>query len=88
MPLCINAAFKELESAMNELIDAYNKSASTLGTSKLSRVHYNKMSGVRVPAFASGAVIRGGNPFMAILGDQPSGQTNIEAPTGLIRDMT
>lgn len=33
-----------------------------------------------IPALASGSVIRGGNPFMAILGDQPRGQTNIEAP--------
>lgn len=37
-----------------------------------------------VPALASGAVIRGGNPFLAMLGDQPSGQTNIEAPLSTI----
>ncbi len=33
-----------------------------------------------IPALASGAVIRGGNPFMAVLGDQPKGVTNIETP--------
>lgn len=33
-----------------------------------------------IPALASGAVIRGGNPFMAVLGDQPRGVTNIETP--------
>lgn len=38
-------------------------------------------------ALASGAVIRGGNPFMAILGDQPAGRTNIEAPADMIREM-
>lgn len=38
-----------------------------------------------VPALASGAVIRGGNPFMAILGDQPAGKTNIEAPLDTIK---
>lgn len=38
-----------------------------------------------VPALASGSVIRGGNPFLAILGDQPSGQTNVEAPLSTIR---
>lgn len=33
-----------------------------------------------IPFLASGAVIPGGSPFMAMLGDQPKGQTNIEAP--------
>ena len=33
-----------------------------------------------IPKLATGAVLRGGNPFMAILNDQPVGQTNIEAP--------
>ena len=32
------------------------------------------------PRLANGAVIRGGQPFAAILGDQPAGQTNIETP--------
>lgn len=75
-----DSAFKQLEESMNDLIDSYNSSAGTLGTSRLSHVHYSKMGGVKIPALASGAVIRGGNPFMAILGDQPRGQTNIEAP--------
>jgi len=34
----------------------------------------------RIPRLADGAVIRGGDPFMAVLGDQPHGQTNIETP--------
>ena len=38
-----------------------------------------------VPALASGDVIRGGNPFLAILGDQPKGQTNVEAPLSTIK---
>jgi|GEM_PF-4986719 len=33
-----------------------------------------------IPQLADGAVIQGGRPFAAILGDQPSGQTNIETP--------
>lgn len=37
-----------------------------------------------LPHLASGSVIRGGNPFMAILGDQKVGQTNIEAPLSTI----
>lgn len=34
----------------------------------------------KIPMLANGAVIRGGDPFMAVLGDQPRGQTNIETP--------
>lgn len=82
-----DSAFKQLEESMNDLIDSYNSSAGTLGTSRLSHVHYSKMGGVKIPALASGAVIRGGNPFMAILGDQPRGQINVETPAGLIKDM-
>lgn len=40
---------------------------------------------VSIPRLADGAVIRGGDPFMAVLGDQPKGQTNIEAPLATIR---
>lgn len=40
-----------------------------------------------LPHLASGAVIRGGNPFMAVLGDQRVGQTNVETPAGLIEDL-
>ncbi len=35
---------------------------------------------VNIPRLADGAVIRGGDPFMAVLGDQRHGQTNIETP--------
>lgn len=34
----------------------------------------------KIPMLADGAVIRGGNPFMAVLGEQPPGVTNIETP--------
>ena len=40
-----------------------------------------------VPKLATGAVIPGGREFMAILGDQPAGYTNIEAPEDLIRQI-
>lgn len=39
---------------------------------------------LEVPALAQGAVIPGGKSWLAILGDQPAGQTNIEAPASLI----
>lgn len=39
-----------------------------------------------IPHLATGAVIRGGNPFMAVLGDQKFGQTNVETPLSTIED--
>lgn len=39
----------------------------------------------KMPMLATGAVFRGGNPFMAIVNDQPRGQTNIEAPLKVIK---
>lgn len=82
-----NSAYKQLQDSMNSLIDDYNSKASIMGTSHLSHVNYSAMKSINVPALASGAVIRGGNPFLAILGDQPHGQTNIETPANLIKDM-
>ena len=33
-----------------------------------------------IPRLAKGAVLEGGHPFLAMLNDQPKGQTNIETP--------
>jgi phage-related protein len=38
-----------------------------------------------VPKLATGAVLRGGNPFLAWINDQGPGHTNIEAPLDTIR---
>lgn len=40
----------------------------------------------QIPYLADGAVIQGGSPFLAMLGDQPSGQTNIETPLNTMID--
>jgi len=40
----------------------------------------NDFSGSPLPELADGAVIQGGKPFAAILGDQKFGQTNVETP--------
>lgn len=45
-----------------------------------------ELSRVNLPRLADGAVIRGGSPFAAILGDQPLGQTNVETPVSTIED--
>lgn len=41
---------------------------------------------INIPELANGAVIQGGRPFAAILGDQPAGQTNIETPLSTMVD--
>lgn len=38
----------------------------------------------KIPHLANGAVLRGGNPFLALLNEQSVGQTNIEAPLSTI----
>lgn len=38
-----------------------------------------------IPYLAQGAVIPGGREFLAVVGDQPKGQTNIEAPLDTIK---
>lgn len=44
------------------------------------------LSHIDIPALAQGAVIPGGKPWLAMLGDQPAGQTNIEAPLSTIQE--
>lgn len=51
--------------------------SSLSGLNKTQKRYANNFN---IPQLAEGAVIRGGNPFMAILGDQPAGHTNIETP--------
>jgi hypothetical protein len=40
-----------------------------------------------VSYLAKGAEIPGGKPFLAVMGDQPRGQTNLEAPEPLLRQI-
>lgn len=39
----------------------------------------------KIPKLAEGGVIPGGREFLSVLGDQPAGQTNIEAPLETIK---
>lgn len=39
-----------------------------------------------IPGLAQGSVLKGGDPFLAYLNDQPRGQTNVEAPLSTIVD--
>lgn len=87
----MNAVIGSVEGALNWLVDGINGIISGFNrvVSWAANIIEVDWGGVdllpnvslgRIPALADGAVIRGGNPFMAILGDQPKGQTNIETP--------
>lgn len=73
--------------AINFIIDAINSLSIDIpdwvpifGGEKWSPNIPNWNAKVSLPRLANGAVIQGGRPFAAILGDQPRGQTNIETP--------
>ena len=76
----INGFLKWIVNGLNKLIDKLNSFGfnmpEILGG---GRVGFN-IKRLDVPQLAKGAVIPGGKPFLAMLGDQPSGQTNIETP--------
>lgn len=46
---------------------------------------YDFSKPIQIPGLARGAVIPGGKPWIAMLGDQPAGQTNVEAPLDTIK---
>lgn len=77
--------------AINKMIEALNRISfsipdwvpGSLGGKSFS-LNLSTIPEVSIPRLATGAVIRGGNPFMAILGDQPAGKTNVEAPLATI----
>lgn len=87
----LNDVIASLENMLNMAIAGINSllekvSASPLGDMMGLDFSIGSVSFGRIPHLADGAVIRGGNPFMAILGDQRAGQTNIEAPQSAIME--
>lgn len=74
-------------SAINKIIDAINslQIENPFTGEEIWSPNLSHVPTVSIPRLATGAVIRGGNPFMAILGDQPAGRTNIEAPLDTIK---
>ena len=93
---------ESLQNAINKIIDGLNwvvKKANSLIASILDSGWASALFGSfntstwRIPEIpyvsflAKGAVIPGGKPFPAVLGDQPRGKTNLEAPEDLIRQI-
>ena len=88
----INRMINAIVSGVNTVIDVLNSLQFTAPDwvpefgGKSFGFNIPKVTAPQIPYLANGAVIRGGNPFAAILGDQPVGQTNIEAPLSTIED--
>lgn len=90
----INSILGGVEKMANGVVDAINtviRAINSLGSSMPDWAKgaiggfkgfsaISEIPNVNIPRLATGAVIRGGNPFMAVLGDQPAGITNIETP--------
>lgn len=83
-----------VRNAIQAVKDFFNSGANNVGSSGGSASSYaasvNSLDAQavmrNVPHLASGAVIRGGSPFLALLGDQRAGQTNVETPVSTIED--
>lgn len=76
-------------SGINFLIDKLNQVHITmpgwLGGGNFG-FNINRMGNVSVPRLEQGAVLKGGNPFLAWVNDQPKGQTNVETPLSTMVD--
>lgn len=83
-----------VNNAIQAVKDFFNSGANNVGSSGGSASSYAVSANSldtqavmrNVPHLASGAVIRGGSPFLALLGDQKAGQTNVETPVSTIED--
>ena len=89
----INGIIKNVNDMVSAVVAGMNAVISAINTIKVSIPEWvpgygGKTFGLSLPAItapkipylADGDVIKGGNPFLAMLGDQPAGQTNIETP--------
>ena len=78
----LNSMFNISTAALNGLIDGANAFGSTVP----GWVAIPTVQAPQIPYLATGAVIPPNSQFLAVLGDQRSGN-NIEAPEGLIRQI-
>jgi phage-related protein len=80
----VNKVLSNATRVINGFIRGINVALSVINA--IPGVSIKKINQLSVPRLAKGAVIPGGREFLAVLGDQPRGQTNIEAPLDTIVD--
>ena len=95
----INSILGGFEKMVNGIIDALNNMIKAINGLHFDLPDWVPLVGgkslgftiptlnkVTVPRLASGAVLRGGDPYLAMVNDQPAGQTNVETPLSTITD--
>lgn len=88
-----NSILRSIDNLINSIIEKINglialaNTVPGLNIPAIPNVGGGGSAGGRVPHLANGAVIPGGNPFLAMLGDQRPGQTNVETPVDLLRQI-
>jgi hypothetical protein len=77
----ILVAFNEIDKVTDNVVARSEAQANGTGAATAARnSERTRTRNLNIPGLATGAVIPGGKPFLALLGDQPKGKTNIEAP--------
>lgn len=75
------------EKFIDPIANTFGKIGSWFGTTFGGNSGYYSGGDLKsIPGLAQGSVLKGGDPFLAYLNDQPRGQTNIEAPLSTIVD--
>ena len=85
----INGMLNAIGNGLNAVINAMNKLQfdipDWLGGGTFG-INIQPITMPQIPRLAQGAVLPGGSPFMAVVNDQPRGQTNVEAPLATIQE--
>ena len=89
----VNTVIYGMEKMINSVISGLNAMVDALNNLKFDipewipaiggnsfGLNLAKVEPVELPKLATGAVFRGGDPYAAIVNDQPRGQTNVETP--------
>lgn len=89
----VNIVIYGMEKMINSVISGLNAMVDALNNLKIDipewipsiggksfGLNLAKVEPVELPKLATGAVFRGGDPYAAIVNDQPRGQTNVETP--------
>lgn len=88
----LNTIYNAITGVLNAVIRAINSIHFTvpewvpgIGGKSWKGLSIPTIPKINIPYLANGAVFKGGNPYMAVVNDQPAGQTNIEAPLDTIK---
>lgn len=88
----INGMISGIVDGINGMINALNKISVNVPDwvpligGKTLGFNISAINAPQIPYLANGAVLEGGNPFLAVVNDQKRGQTNVETPLKVIQE--